>query len=209
MFPQKHVHEESNIDGDIETQNGVKILKFKGKEYFSCLGVSSQVMDGESNDTHVLFLDIEDSTLTEVLEMCRDVFNYYAVFKSSNKQGRKNFHVINPVCRSKQQTRFKMMELAKSYLGDNPYSLEDRTHTHIGHLRGDWVLRLSKKPSKQMPQLVESDLEFKQDHGTRLSLPHLYYIQDVYGLDVSCLTENVDVNLYGKNLKTIKYYTYK
>lgn len=207
MIPERFKHDKT----EIEEQNGVSIVKHKDKEYFSCLGLSSRVIERSREDRHILLADIEDSTLEAVREMADEVFNFYAIIQSSKKNGRKNYHLINPVVRTKQETRSLLQSIAKTYLGDNPYALEDRTHTHIGYLRGDWVLRITKKPSKMKPMIQEARMAVRPDleHDRPFSAPHLNYLNQIYGIQVEQIMNHEPYSVVGKNLETVKYYTYK
>lgn len=217
-FNEVYEHDESDLD----RINGVRIAKYKGKTYFSCLGLTSKVVMTEAiftnrindythfyNHGHVLLADMEDCSYLEVKEMANDLFDCYAILRSSKKDGRENYHLINPVVRPRTETRDILQSISKTYLGCNPYSLEDRSHCHIGYLRGDWVLRISEKPSKDAPVLIDSNIEscLNIEDSKYFSYPHLRYLRDVYQIDIKDIIRKNKV--IGQKLQTVKYYTYK
>lgn len=161
------------------------------ESFFTCRGISSHVIGSDGSIGHVLMLDIEDKKLVDVLNWCDNNLGNYAVFKSSSN----SYHVLNPKVRSYEKT----YEFLKNI------SLEDSNHADIGYERGDWVLRISDKPDKPMPELIEYSLSM--DKKNSYSKPHIKYINALHSNELA--NEWFKLPLVGETLRTVQYWTFK
>lgn len=156
-------------------------------------GIQSHVRhineNGNDNVTlgHVLFLDFENTTLEDVLELLGDRFGTYFLFESSEG----NYHVINPVIRSLVKTKELMTSI----------ELQDKEHTDIGLSKGQWTLRATEKGHKDKPKLVT--YRYEPNYTDIYSRPHLEYIAEWHNVNI-----NIDKSSpVGDTLKIVEYFT--
>lgn len=162
------------------------------ESYFSCRGITSTVLNAEKECLgHITMLDVENATFKQVKEQCVNNYDCYFILRSS----RNNYHIINPLIRSFKDTYEHMSEI----------EIEDNNHTHIGYKRGDWVLRITDKPNKPIPHIV--DQEGYMNKNKTYSKPHLKFLEVYHD---SILAKNMLNNVTkGKTLRTVKYWTFK
>lgn len=163
------------------------------KDYFSCLGLSSEVYDDNGDSLgHICIVDAEDTDYKSLKEEMKQHFDVFFILMSSKG----SYHVINPVVRSLEETKAVLDSIDS----------EDSQHTEIGYKRGDWVCRVTEKRTKPSPVLLEEIVRPSDHH--KYSKPHLYFLSNYYG----CTEPESMIELLrtiGKTNKIIKYYTFK
>lgn len=178
----------NHFDGDEEFKEKLKDVLVSSK------GLKSSVYGDETEIGHILMLDVENKSLEELYDVVYQLDGYNFIMESSEG----SYHIYDPTIRSKQETVDKMKQIEGI----------DSSHASIGYKRGDWVLRVSNKHNKQIPEhinTVEGLIE------RPVSRPHLIFLRDYFGCSKADYLLDVvpEKYLVGKNLKFVKYWTYK
>lgn len=178
----------NHFDGDEKFKEKLKDV------LVNCKGLKSGVYGSKTEIGHILMLDVENKSLEELYDVIYQLEGYNFIMQSSKG----SYHIYNPTIQSQQETVDKMVEIEGI----------DRSHASIGYKRGDWVLRVSNKHNKQVPEhinTVEGLIE------RPISRPHLIFLRNYFGCSKADYLLDVvpEKYLIGKNLKFVEYWTYK
>ena len=161
-------------------------FKFFIYKYRNVIGISSKVY----KDWHVVFGDYDKSRInSKLVEKVMHENNMCVLLFLESSKGK--YHFISPQC----YDWFRALSISRE-LG------AEQNYLSLSALRGEFILRISRKGSKPVPRVVKI-FQNEYAHNVLLNKPHLNFLRIYHKVEIPI----AHAQLIGKRLKVERYRT--